>query len=434
MALKSRERIQEEYRRIVNVYDICFGMFCLFMSGVALFYALRGEVSWLTFVLITSFLVVNLVLSQVSLRAQNSFPVEIFRIFFMNGPLAALAFWYSNGELVNYSLPYIIMCIAGGVFFTSWTQRRVWGYLQMLLWLVSLTSVNYFKPEPMDWSRLLMVAAMVVMLTSLFIELVRTLHKSIDKENEIKTQLIQVSKMTALGEMAGGVAHEINTPLSIISMRAEQLGECVKEGSYDASVFAEALTVIQKTTDRIAKIVSGLRFFARDGKRAAPQGSSLAALVDDTLSFCRERFSQHGVQLEILKCPSYETLQIECRAVEISQVILNLLNNAFDAVQDLAEKWVHVEVSDRGDFVELNIIDSGNGIPQNIQEKMMQPFYTTKSVGKGTGLGLSISKGVVEAHHGKLYIDNTCPHTKFTILLPKKHDPLFAERIFTEAA
>lgn len=419
MGQKTRERIQEEYRRIVNVYDICFGMFCVFMSGLALFYAFRGEVSWLTFALITNFLVVNLVLSQISLRAKDAFGIEIFRIFFANGPSAALAFWYSDGPLINFSPPYIIMCMAGGVFLASWTQRRLWGYVQMAFWVANFALANWFKSNPLDWGRFIMVAALIVMMTSLFIELVRTLHKSIDKENEIKAQLMQASKLTALGEMAGGVAHEINTPLSIISMRTEQLEECVRESAYDEKVFAETLSVIKKTTDRIAKIVSGLRFFARDGRRTKPQTVPVSRLVEDTLSLCRERFSNHGVQLELVTEDSYPSLSMECREVEVSQVLLNLLNNAFDAVMDSKEKWVHFTVRDIGPHIEFSIIDSGAGISPHVQEKMMQPFFTTKSVGKGTGLGLSISRGIVESHDGKLFFDNTSKNTKFVVRLPK---------------
>lgn len=90
-------------------------------------------------------------------------------------------------------------------------------------------------------------------------------------------------------------------------------------------------------------------------------------------------------------------LKIECQPTQISQVIINLLNNAFDAVSMLPEKWVHVDVIPHGnERLKIIVTDSGQGIPDAISEKMMEPFFTTKPVGKGTGLGLSISQGIAQ--------------------------------------
>lgn len=237
---------------------------------------------------------------------------------------------------------------------------------------------------------------------------------------EQQTLLITSSKMSALGEMAGGVAHEINTPLAVISMRVEQMEECLRDGDLDALDFMNSLTVIKKVTNRIASIVSGLRYFAREGLRAVAQNAKVSIIIEETLSFCRERFANHGVQLEIENDDFYDSLEVQCRAVEISQVILNLLNNAYDAIQSLNNRWIRISVFDRGEFVEISVTDSGSGIPKDLQDRIMQPFFTTKDIGKGTGLGLSISKGIIDTHQGKLYLDSNSPNTKFTLLLPKK--------------
>lgn len=250
-------------------------------------------------------------------------------------------------------------------------------------------------------------------------ERTRELKKSQQTIVEQQQALISSAKMSALGEMAGGVAHEINTPLAVISMRVEQLEECVKDGDFDALDVVETLGVVKTTTDRIAQIVRGLRFFARDGRRLPAQKASVATIVEDTLSLCRERFSNHGVQLEVIKDQSYPQLSIECRSVEISQVLLNLLSNSFDAISALQDKWIRIEVSNQEHYVEISVVDSGRGIPKELHEKIMQPFYTTKDIGKGTGLGLSISKGMIESHQGKLYLDKDSPHTRFTVILPK---------------
>lgn len=246
------------------------------------------------------------------------------------------------------------------------------------------------------------------------------LKESQEKVLEQQQTLITTSKMSSLGEMAGGIAHEINTPLAVVSMRVEQLTECLEEGDFESLDLKENLILIKKTTDRIAKIVNGLRFFAREGRQGQPENVKIATLIEDTLSLCLERFANHGVTLHMEKEEGYENLELECHPVEISQVLLNLLNNAHDAIQQNEEKWVQISIKDQLDWIQVSVTDSGSGIPQEVQKKIMQPFFTTKEIGKGTGLGLSISKGIVESHHGQFFIDNKSKNTRFTIRLPKK--------------
>ena len=111
---------------------------------------------------------------------------------------------------------------------------------------------------------------------------------------------------------------------------------------------------------------------------------------------------------------------IPCQRTQISHVLLNLLNNAFDAVQSLSKKWVRILVSEELQFINISVMDSGRGIPREIAEKAMHPFFTTKPLGKGTGLGLSISKAIAEAHHGRLSIDPRGPNTRVVLTLPKR--------------
>jgi C4-dicarboxylate-specific signal transduction histidine kinase len=242
--------------------------------------------------------------------------------------------------------------------------------------------------------------------------------------HEAQAMLVQSSKLSALGEMAGGVAHEINTPLAVISLKIEQLERKVRALAETHGLEKNDLlaytAVIDKTVERISKIVSGLRAFARDGSKDAMSKVSVNDLIKDSLSLCTEKFANHGIKIEVkADFPSADSAFIQCRETEISQVVINLLNNSFDAIQNLSERWIRIETEDAGDFVRLSIVDSGKGIPKSIQDKMMQPFFTTKEVGKGTGLGLSISKGIIESHSGKLSIDNESPNTKITVLLPK---------------
>jgi PAS domain S-box-containing protein len=233
---------------------------------------------------------------------------------------------------------------------------------------------------------------------------------------ESRSQLLSASKMSALGEMAGGVAHEINTPLAIIQMRADQILDGLSEEPLDKELFRNALNAIDLTVKRIGKIVYGLRSFARDGSNDPLSPHMVSSIVEDTFSLCREKFSSHGVKLDFIH--TKDTL-ISCRPGEISQVLLNLINNSYDAVQNLPDQWVKVELTEDQTMVRIKVSDSGSGIPMEVQQKMMHPFFTTKEIGKGTGLGLSISRGIMKNHGGSLYIDNSVPNTTFCLELPK---------------
>jgi C4-dicarboxylate-specific signal transduction histidine kinase len=179
----------------------------------------------------------------------------------------------------------------------------------------------------------------------------------------------------------------------------------------------EAMEKIRSTAARVTKITLGLRKFAREAHSDPVTEALVSEIVDDTLSFCTQRLKQHSVDLRLQPIPA--NLRIGCRPTEIAQVLLNLLNNAVDAVQELPEKWIELSVQDEGGDLEISVTDSGTGIPERVREKMGQPFFTTKEVGQGTGLGLSISQGIVKAHGGKLTLDSECRNTRFVISLPK---------------
>lgn len=237
---------------------------------------------------------------------------------------------------------------------------------------------------------------------------------------EQQAKMIASSKLAALGEMAGGLAHEINNPLAIISGRSNQLKLASKAGMLNHGFVDEVSESIERTTQRISQIVRGLKAFAREGDHEELQRVCASALLEDTLSFCRERFRAHGVGLTVT-CP--QLLELWCRPVQMSQVLLNLLNNSFDAVERLPEKWVRVGVEEAGDGVLFSVTDSGSGIEEGLHEKVLQPFFTTKDPGRGTGLGLSVSNSIVAAHGGTLTIDKGSRNTRFVVALPRRNGP-----------
>ncbi len=242
-------------------------------------------------------------------------------------------------------------------------------------------------------------------------------HTDITDLKVAQLALLNSSKMSALGEMAGGVAHEINTPLSIISMKASQLKRLISSDSWDKKTGLEFAEKIENIAFRIAKIVKGLRTFSRDAAKDPLKKVSVKSIIEDTLSLCSERFKNFNVTMIADDIP--DDLMIDCRQTQLSQVLLNLITNALDAIIDLPEKWVRIEAYKNYGVVEISVTDSGEGISSDLQDKIMRPFFTTKEVGKGTGLGLSISKGIIESHHGTLELDTKSLKTRFVIRLPE---------------
>ncbi len=241
----------------------------------------------------------------------------------------------------------------------------------------------------------------------------QTFKKNIKRQHRL---LLSQEKFKALGEMAGGIAHEINNPLTIIRGRAELLQNQIDKGTFDPIKATADLAKIEQTVERIAQIVKGLRTFSRDAKADPMERVDLKEIVEETLDICRDRFEQEQI---ILRTELGDDVSCECRPTQISQVLLNLLNNAHDAVSKSDLKWVSVELSHAGkDRILLSVTDSGPGIHPNLTDKIMKPFFTTKQVGEGTGLGLSISKSIAEDHSGTLRSDTSSAHTRFVLELP----------------
>lgn len=233
---------------------------------------------------------------------------------------------------------------------------------------------------------------------------------------EVERQLFESSKMASLGQMAGGIAHEINNPLAIIDGRSRLLLQQLQTGRLDPAPAAESLNRIIATVERIAKIIKGLKTFARGGEDDPLEPVQLRAVIEDSLAFCAERFRSHGLKIEI---EAFADELLLASAAQLSQVMINLLNNAHDAVDDLDERWVRIGVTVDQKSVRLTITDSGRGIPAAIAERLSQPFFTTKPVGRGTGLGLMISRRIVERHGGRLYLDAAASNTCFVVELPR---------------
>jgi signal transduction histidine kinase len=243
--------------------------------------------------------------------------------------------------------------------------------------------------------------------------------KAQEELEKTRARAFESARLAALGVMAGGIAHEINNPLQVI----RALSELLKRQSVD---IPQAAAKIEATTDRVARIIAGLRSFARVGQNYPIETVEIASLVAEVVNLARVSQVRYRVPIEVDPIPS--NLAIEGRRTELGQVLINLINNALDATANTPNPWIKIQARDAGAHVEILIEDSGDGIPESLSEKIMLPFFTTKEIGKGTGLGLSISKSIAEGHQGSLRLDRESKHTLFVLTLPKqqKAQPLHA--------
>lgn len=230
-----------------------------------------------------------------------------------------------------------------------------------------------------------------------------------------KARMLESYKLAHLGEVASGIAHELNTPLTVIKLRSQQAKRLMNAGTFDVAKIESFLDVIGLTCDRMSKIITDLLNFARDPREDDKGEHELTKILDSTLTLCSEKFRYAGIAIQ-LDIPS--GLMIPCNPVQLSQVFLNLLSNSYDAVYGLSEKWVQVSARKVRDDIIITVVDSGPRISGELAEKIMKPFFTTKPIGKGTGLGLSISLGIIHQHKGRLELDPGAENMTFRISLP----------------
>lgn len=232
-----------------------------------------------------------------------------------------------------------------------------------------------------------------------------------------QSRLIAASKLSALGEVSAAITHEVNNPLGVILGRCEMLRDMLDSGKMDLDELRKIAEMIEKTGHRIEKVIKSMRTFTHGSESEVKQLSLIQDIVSGALDLVTQRFKDNGISFEYI--PAEKDLRLNCRPTQLLQVLVNLLNNAHDAAVKLEKPWVKLEVLNLADVVEFRIMDSGNGIPVDIQKKLFTPFFTTKDVQYGTGLGLSISRRFAENHGGSLSLCQDCKHTCFVLKIPK---------------
>lgn len=234
------------------------------------------------------------------------------------------------------------------------------------------------------------------------------------EQQQAQAGMLTASKMAAVGQLAAGVAHELNTPLGAVMLQIEL---AQMQTGLTANT-QKALEVAQKAIEHAQSIISRLLYYSREGA-AERQQSDLNAIVQDTVELIHRQLDIEGVKLDI-------ELAQNCRARvnpnEIQQVLTNLILNARDACLESEARGRRIKVRTvvLPQGVGLEVLDQGAGVPEAIRERIFEPFFTSKPVGKGVGLGLSVSQELVQQHGGKLSVEAAADPwvTAFRLYLP----------------
>ena len=170
------------------------------------------------------------------------------------------------------------------------------------------------------------------------------------------------------------------------------------------------------TSHKINKIIKGVRNFVRHEEQDPFDNIYLKSIIDDAITICNGQLKSNNIKISISNKGVHT--KVFCNYTQIFQVFVNMLTNAIDALEGSESPWIKIEVEELETIIRINIINSGVKIDKDINEKIFQPFFTTKEMGSGTGLGLSISNKIIKEHHGKISLNNNHPNTCFQIELP----------------
>jgi PAS domain S-box-containing protein len=250
----------------------------------------------------------------------------------------------------------------------------------------------------------------------LYIEIEKSAEKNLEKER------IEALQLSSLAKMASGMAHEINNPLAIIGGKTDQMIAQLSAPapqSLDTQKILQSLSRIKEMGKRIAHVVRSLRGFSESSLEDNFTICTVQSLIEDVMILCQSRMVAESFEIETPKEINLN-LSLACQSVLIKQILYNLISNSFDASENSSTKKIVLQVEDLRDKIKFLVEDHGSGFEEKDLTKLFHPFFTTKPPGKGTGLALSSAKGIVEKHHGSIFLESPRNPTRFAIYLPKK--------------
>lgn len=269
------------------------------------------------------------------------------------------------------------------------------------LWLLGYTAINLFY----NLSQGKVIQDELHSRFSTEYELKKSLEEiALSKKNleEESVKTFHASRLSSLGEMAGGVAHEINNPLTIIQGMIKSILVHHDETGLDEQV-KNKLTKINSASERIARIVKGMKIISSKNDQIEHEIVKVSKVLEISIDLYEEKFKSETIHFKLENANDPE---IKCNPLQISQILINLVSNAIDALQKLNEEEKYLTIKITEDplthSIDIRVINSGPLLESDVSAKIFEPFFSTKSLGKGTGLGLSISSTLAHSNHGNL--------------------------------
>ncbi len=236
-----------------------------------------------------------------------------------------------------------------------------------------------------------------------------------------QAELAHVARLSTMGEMASGLAHELNQPLSAINTYVQGCIRRINMGNTDLDAIVNALKLTAQQADRAGGIIRRLRSFVRKGESHKTY-SEINQIVNEVTGFLETQLKNK--QVELILDLTEDLPPVLADIIQIEQVLINLLKNGIESMANIEKPSIIVStrLSDHK-FIELCVIDSGHGISEDKLKRIFNPFFTTKT--SGMGMGLSISSSIIEAHDGKLYAENNTEQgARFCLTLPIQEEQL----------
>jgi len=260
----------------------------------------------------------------------------------------------------------------------------------------------------------------------------RELESALKTLKETQVQLIQVEKMAAVGQLAAGVAHELNNPLGGILGYSQFALEKINQkpfsqfGREDTADFLQYLRDIEQQTKRCRSIIQNLLKFSRSSRKEEFEPTDLNQVVNETLTFTRHQVERSKVKL--VQNLEEDLPLITGHVSQLQQVFTNLILNAVQAMPQGGTLTISTAVYRDKDEIHVSFADTGEGIPKENLDKIFEPFFSTKRVGEGTGLGLSVSYGLIRNHGGEIKVTSEKGQgSVFTVILPVSQEKATAE-------
>jgi len=301
------------------------------------------------------------------------------------------------------------------------------AWLQSGRWLLVVEQDRTALRAPVNQAitrgaQVVLIAVLILIVTTVIAT--RHLCRQIDRANaqreELSRAFVRSARLASIGELATGLAHEINNPLAVISAEHTNLADLLRASDLPEPTRGDLLESVERCRRQVQRCAGITRKMLQFGRRreAAPEPTDITPRLQEIIALLRRRAGVRNVALHLETAAGLRPVLVD--PIEFEQVIVNLINNAVDALPGGGDVWVRAGAA--GDRLRIEVADNGVGIPADTLERIFEPFYTTKPVGQGTGLGLSVCYGLVGEWGGRITAESAVGRgTTMRVELPLPH-------------